>query len=163
MTNDGWGKEWPKITDTWVNSKVWENGVNKAFDEEFPSKLEQEWPKYTPIVPKPEWLNDVTDIKFVGIDLGSGDKTILTTFKDGQIKHEIIPPERLYNNKMPTHDPYTNPNAQIYYQCHCGAILDPGTKSFAALNNAAMNAGWKVRWGETSYKPYCVKCGEEVE
>lgn len=67
------------------------------------------------------------------------------------------------NNKVPTHDPYTNPNAHIYYQCACGAILDPGTKSFASLNNAAMNAGWKVRWGEKSYQPYCVKCGEGVE
>src|SRR3990167_9934393 len=52
----------------------------------------------------------------------------------------------VYNNKMPTHDPYTNPNAQVYYECKCGAILDPGTKSFASLNNAASDKGWKVRW-----------------
>lgn len=68
-----------------------------------------------------------------------------------------------YNNKVPTHDPYSNPDSHIYYQCNCGAILDPGTKSFAALNNAAMNAGWKVRWGHEHYIPYCVKCGEGVE
>ena len=60
-------------------------------------------------------------------------------------------------NKKPTHDPYTNPGAHIYYECGCGAILDPGTKSFAQLNN------WKVRWGADSYVPYCVKCGEDVE
>lgn len=66
-------------------------------------------------------------------------------------------------NKHPTHDPYTNPNAHIYYQCGCGAILDPGTKSFAALNNCASDKGWKVRWGADSYVPYCVKCGEDVE
>src|SRR5689334_3229789 len=66
-------------------------------------------------------------------------------------------------NKKPTHDPYTNPNAHIYYECGCGAILDPGTKSFAQLNNCASKAGWKVRWGADSYVPYCVKCGEGVE
>ena len=71
--------------------------------------------------------------------------------------------KREYKNKVPTHDPYANPNIHIYYECACGAILDPGTKSFAALNNAAMNAGWKVRWGAHSYQPYCVKCGEDVE
>lgn len=67
------------------------------------------------------------------------------------------------NNKVPTHDPYTNPDTHIYYQCNCGAVLDPGTKSFAALNNAAMNAGWKVRFGHEYYIPYCAKCGEGVE
>ena len=66
-------------------------------------------------------------------------------------------------NKKPTHDPYTNPNAHIYYECKCGAILDPGTKSFAQLNNCASEAGWKIRWGADSYVPYCVKCGEDVE
>lgn len=66
-------------------------------------------------------------------------------------------------NKKPTHDPYTNPNAHIYYECKCGAILDPGTKSFAALNNCASEAGWKVRWGAEAYQPYCPKCGEGVE
>jgi hypothetical protein len=71
--------------------------------------------------------------------------------------------EKAYNNLHPTHDPYTNPNSQIYYQCNCGAILDPGTKSFAALNNYASVAGWKVRWGERSYQPYCVECGKDVE
>ena len=66
-------------------------------------------------------------------------------------------------NKKPTHDPYANPGAHIYYECGCGAILDPGTKSFAQLNNCASDAGWKVRWGADSYVPYCVKCGEDVE
>jgi hypothetical protein len=38
-------------------------------------------------------------------------------------------------NKIPTHDPYTNPNAQLYYSCECGQILDPQTKSFALEDN----------------------------
>ena len=66
-------------------------------------------------------------------------------------------------NLKPTHDPYANPNAHIYYECSCGAILDPKTKSFAQLNNCASEKGWKIRFGENGYKPYCVKCGEGVE
>ena len=69
----------------------------------------------------------------------------------------------IYANLKPTHDPYTNSNAHIYYQCSCGAILDPKTKSFAALNNCASEKGWKIRFGEHGYTPYCVKCGEGVE
>lgn len=68
-----------------------------------------------------------------------------------------------YNNLKPTHDPYTNPNAHIYYQCACGAILDPQTKSFAALNNCASEKGWKIRFTDKGYVPYCVKCGKDVE
>jgi hypothetical protein len=71
--------------------------------------------------------------------------------------------EERIKNKVPTHDPYTNPNAAIYYECSCGAILDPGTKSFAALNGHAEKAGWKIRFGPQHYIPYCVKCGERVE
>lgn len=70
---------------------------------------------------------------------------------------------REHNNKVPTHDPYTNPDAHIYYECACGAILDPGTKSFASLNRYASAVGWKIRFGQEGYTPYCVKCGEGVE
>lgn len=66
-------------------------------------------------------------------------------------------------NNVPTHDPYANPNAHIYYECNCGAILDPKTKSFAALNNHASEHGWKIRWGSDSYIPYCVDCGKDIE
>lgn len=78
---------------------------------------------------------------------------------------ELAAPEttRIYNNNMPTHDPYRNPNALIYYECGCGAILDPLTKSFASLNNHASEKGWKIRFGETGYTPYCVECGKGVE
>jgi len=66
-------------------------------------------------------------------------------------------------NKIPTHDPYTNPGAFLYYQCDCGQVLDPRVKSFASLNNHASNAGWKVRWGPHHYVPYCPKCVVEKE
>lgn len=74
-----------------------------------------------------------------------------------------VPLEKIYSNSMPTHDPYTNPDATIYYECGCGAILDPNTKSFAALNNHASEKGWKIRFTDKGYVPYCVKCGEGVE
>jgi hypothetical protein len=98
----------------------------------------------------------IADAVLHGWDLGTGDKTVTALIKDGKI-------EKVYNNLSPTHDPYTNPDTHIYYQCSCGAILDPGTKSFAALNNAAMNSGWKVRWGSETYISYCVECGKDVE
>lgn len=70
---------------------------------------------------------------------------------------------RILNNRKPTHDPYANPNCFLYYECGCGAILDPGTKRFAELNNYASEKGWKIRFGDDAYQPYCVKCGKEVE
>ena len=80
---------------------------------------------------------------------------------------ELIAPEttRIYNNVRPTHDPYFNPDSHIYYECDCGCILDPGTKSFASLNGHASEAGWKIRWRKdgSGYQPFCVKCGEGVE
>ena len=76
---------------------------------------------------------------------------------------EIVPIKEYERtiNKHPTHDPYTNPNAFLYYECDCGQRLDPKVKSFASLNNHASNAGWKVRWGAQSYVPYCPKCVKE--
>jgi hypothetical protein len=70
---------------------------------------------------------------------------------------------KVRTNAKPTHDPYTNPNCYLYYECGCGAILDPHTKRFAELNNHASEKGWKIRFGEYAYVPYCVKCGEGVE
>jgi hypothetical protein len=64
-------------------------------------------------------------------------------------------------NKIPTHDPYTNPGAFLYYECECGQVLDPRVKSFASLNNHASNMNWKVRWGPHHYVPYCPKCVAE--
>lgn len=105
------------------------------------------------------------DTKRIGTDLASEPSvTIYTVYtKDGFVNLTEEEFQNKFKNIAPTHDPYTNPNAHIYYECGCGAILDPGTKSFAQLNNHASEAGWKVRWGADSYVPYCVKCGEDVE
>jgi hypothetical protein len=66
-------------------------------------------------------------------------------------------------NAVPTHDPYTNPNAMIYFECGCGQTLDPGTKSFAALTTFAGRMGWKIRFGVEHYIAYCVGCGKDID
>lgn len=122
------------------------------------------WPK--PANLPEDWL---TAKPFIGIDLASKpDQTVYGIVEDGKVRqasateiNAIYQASRV--NKVPTHDPYTNPNAFLYYECKCGQILDPKVKSFAALNNAASEAGWKIRWGEQYYVPYCKKCGEGVE
>ena len=100
---------------------------------------------------KPEWLNDVKDIVKA--------KIVKEEPTNAQVTTEV----RTRNNKVPTHDPYTNPNAYIYFECSCGAILDPSTKSFAALTTAASKANWKIRFGHQWYMAYCVECGKDVE
>ena len=68
------------------------------------------------------------------------------------------------SNKIPTHDPYANLGCDIYYSCtQCGQILDPGTKSFASLNNHASITGWKIRLGEMCYQAYCIECAKGIE
>lgn len=71
---------------------------------------------------------------------------------------KLVTETREYSNKIPTHDPYTNPGAFLYYECECGQVLDPKVKSFASLNNHASEKGWKIRWGSQHYVPYCPKC-----
>ena len=82
-----------------------------------------------------------------------------------QAKKDIELPNNLIErtNKIPTHDPYTNPGAFLYYECECGQVLDPKVKSFASLNNHASDSGWKIRWGAYHYIPYCPKCAKEKE
>lgn len=173
MTNpkDGWSSEWawsvnpsePKPVSEWKNSPQWVDGVNKAFDKEF--GIDPVKPNNAPIHPsltrgnyltEADWKAGVAEYN-LGIDKA--------THNTSPIMNVDSSPIKVYNNRMPTHDPYTNPNAHIYYQCECGAILDPCTKSFAELNNAASREGWKVRWNVNGagYKPHCVKCGEGVE
>ena len=141
-----WGKSFDDKSKVWNNLKDWAK------------QTETQTIDYS----GPNLFLDIDHVQ-LGVDLGSGDCTILTIFEDGKIKHRVVPPEELYVNLKPTHDPYANPNAHIYYECLCGAILDPKTKSFAALNNCASEKGWKIRFSENGYTPYCVKCGEKVE
>lgn len=130
----------------WVKS--WPIEIDKPHGKDIDKFHIQEWPILIPTT--------TTPIK-LGVDLSSErDKSITVV-----IENSIIIKE--YSNKVPTHDPYTNPNSHIYYQCSCGKILDPGTKSFAQLNNVASRDGWKIRCGADTYVPYCVDCGKDVD
>lgn len=148
----GWSKEWPS-----------NNNPNPAFDEVANTAMSKASGVPWPDTNKKE-IKELGGIvygepKTIGWDLDSEpNKTSIGLFVDGNL-------EQVYNNLKPTHDPYTNPGAFVYYECNCGEILDPKTKSFAGLNNAAMNAGWKIRWKQSGegYQPYCPKCGEGVE
>ena len=96
-------------------------------------------------------------------DLASGVIITKTSIVEDTLKVEHIETAKVYANKVPTHDPYTNPDAHIYYSCECGEVLDPGTKRFAELNNCASRSGWKIRFGEVGYTPYCPKCAEGLD
>lgn len=98
-------------------------------------------------LPKVEWVNIVKPVSS-----WQPDKPFMEALE-----------ERLHveMQKPNLHDPYLNPNAQLVYECaDCPELLDPGTKSFASLNNAASNAGWKVRWGEIGYNAFCEGCAK---
>lgn len=155
----GWGKEWPKL--------------DAAKEDWAKLKLDLE-PSVTAV--NTIWQN-AQAIAHEKLKL-TGDVIITkTTIENGEVKVEVIPQglvyfeeaapisEKAYTNLAPTHDPYSNPGAFVYYECNCGAILDPKTKSFAGLNNAAMNAGWKIRWKRSGegYQPFCPKCGEGMK
>lgn len=107
-----------------------------------------DWAEEAAPIPKKAWDN----IKPVANDwlTHTSDDTAYIIFKER-------------SNKVPTHDPYTNPNSELYYSCECGQVLDPGTKSFAALNNAASIQGWKIRFGAMYYVAHCPKCGEGID
>lgn len=140
----GWGKEWPTIDWKEPTEKIDRPGID--------------WPSSATEV-NAIWQNAQTDA-WNKLKL-SGDVIVTETkIENGEITIRDITKEF---NKIPTHDPYTNPGAYLYYECKCGQRLDPHIKRFAELNNAAMKAGWKIRWGANSYVPHCVECGKDVE
>ncbi len=100
---------------------------------------------------------------YVGINLASKpDQTAYFT-EAAPISKQAWDSLKERNNKVPTHDPYTNPDTHIYYSCECGEVFDPGTKSFAALNNAASHTGWIISWRKNGqgYDAFCPKCAEK--
>ncbi len=175
MSNDEWSKEWPSpiAEQTGITKELLgfpdRNDYQKHYEQ---AMLENAVPK-----PWPEaWVSnsfEAVKTNIIGIDVSTKPDTITVCIgevKDGElIIHQFLSGDaalakiKEYENDKPTHDPYTNPDMYLYHQCDCGAILDPNTKSFAQLNNAASYAGWKIRWGHDSYKAYCVECGKGVE
>jgi hypothetical protein len=185
MTNDGWSKAWPVIvTEAEVRKhpeleaywpKIEAVPPTEPMDKHWPTvalifkdmskeEFEKRWPK--PPTGKELAEAQAAD-KWAELLMRPAIDAVNRLIDDAVLTNPLPPANvkklKVYSNKVPTHDPYTNPNAHIYHQCSCGAILDPGTKSFAQLNNAASAAGWKIRWGHEHYKAYCVECGKDVE
>jgi hypothetical protein len=140
----GWGSKWPESS----------TGKAIAKRQAEAGKLDYVWPDISPTFDKDadKVMNKASNIPK---DWHTHTSDELSLGWDNEA--------RKLSNKVPTHDPYTNPGAYLYYECKCGAALDPKVKRFAALNDAASEAGWKVRWGAQYYVPYCVECGKDVE
>lgn len=189
----GWGKEWRPIDWKEPTEKIDRPGIDwpkqpiENFKADDPAKTEGLWSNDGQPVAKAKLFGwdvgktgddktiitegEITDGKLnitnvreaTEEDKAWADTNLHGTgfTQDGQ--HVALEQIYIGENKIPTHDPYTNPGAYLYYECKCGERLDPHTKRFAELNNAAMKAGWKIRWGANSYVPYCVECGRNVE
>lgn len=132
MTNDGWDSKWP-------NKVEWPTGpaADKVFNE--------------------NWYISI----LTGLDLAIGERTILTTFENGELKHKVISQTELKSQGSNLVDD----QEYLYYQCEiCNDIFDPHTKSFKTLDEKRFAAGWKVKWNidGMGYKVYCAKCGEKV-
>lgn len=143
MTNDGWSNKWPSN---------WKTNPSKPI-----KVIEQTWPDYS--LDKGDWPKAP---ELTGLDLGAGERVILTTFENDSIKHKVISQTELKSqgSNLVDHEQH------LYFQCdNCGEILDPNTKSFRALQEHRVNAGWKCIWNidGMGYKVYCAKCGEKVK
>lgn len=152
MTNDGWGNKWPS------DGPKLENAVKKDWlthtSDVTPKAVEViNWPDDPFAWPK---APDLT-----GWDLGIGERTMLITFENDGFEHTVINQTELKSQGSNLVDA----QAYLYFQCDdCNEIFDPHTKSFAKLQEARANAGWKCVWNidGMGYKVYCTECGEKV-
>lgn len=196
MTKDGWGSEWPEKA--YRPRSEWDKDVASL-----------DWPK-----PKDDWLTYTSDVasensglsginwvadaghdktpwpkspELTGMDMATGDRTVLTTFENDGIKHKVISQTELkqgFNYPAVSKaigdlveanydtskfkqqgSNLVDDQAYLYFQCEgCNDILDPHTKSFKMLQDKRAEAGWHVKWNLTGmgYKVYCAKCGEKV-
>lgn len=146
MTNDGWGSKWPSGVSWFDKPKVEDNPWETILKQD--SRITPEMLDAKPLP--------------TGLDLGAEERTVLTTFKGNEIKHKIISQTEFKSQGSNLVDA----QAYLYFQCDgCQAILDPHTKSFRALQEYRVNAGWACKWNidGMGYKVYCAKCGEKMK
>lgn len=171
-----WGTSWDKVVKPMQEQaeevKDWSTG--KAIAERQASAGVIDWPEEKLADAAIAIIGTVWPIPkeptSIGWDLSKGpDQTAYGIIEDSKVRpasateiNAIYQASRV-KNKVPTHDPYTNPGAYLYYECKCGQILDPKVKSFAALNNVASVVGWKIRFGHEYYIPYCIECGKGID
>lgn len=78
---------------------------------------------------------------------------------EGKISLDTIKQLKSQGSNLVDHQEY------LYFQCDgCQEILDPHTKSFRALQEFRISAGWKCVWNidGMGYKVYCAECGEKM-
>lgn len=176
MTNDGWGSKWPSKDTQHTGKAIAERQAKDKSTLTCPTteKAIEDWiaeagHDHTP------WPSEAPEL--TGLDLGTGERTILTTFENDSIKHRVIdqselkvitwPKEATQGSSLKSQGSNLVDDQQyLYFQCEgCKDILDPHTKSFAKLQEHRVNAGWKCIWNidGMGYKIYCTKCGEKVE
>lgn len=171
MTNDGWDSKWPSGAGWFDKPKLYEAPRPRSeWDKDVASVIARSDPKLK------DWHTHTSDIAnspqsgiegwpepppLTGLDLATGDRTVLTTLEKDGIKHRVINQTELKAQGSNLVDD----QQYLYFQCGgCGEILDPNTKSFKTLDEKRYAAGWKVKWhlSGMGYEVYCVKCGEKV-
>lgn len=206
MTNDGWGNKWPSDPLPMLNAddksdkKVYnykpvltDKDNDQIWLKAEASKLSGVWPEEASRQ-RSNWDKDVASLNWpkapelTGWDLGTGERTILTTFENDDIKHRVINQTELKQQGFDSPDVtqaitkliednfdtskfksqgsnLVDDQANLYFQCEsCDKILDPHTKSFAKLQEHRVKAGWFVKWSidGMGYKVYCAKCVEKM-
>lgn len=167
--NDGWGSKWPEfpnklepITQTEVRDKLEGKWLSETF------KISEETWNDLKTRTKDDWLShnsDATPIA-IGWDLAAdtGDKTVLTKLQNSIINTDKSSTEIIYQTQLKSQGSnLVDSKAYLYFQCEsCNAILDPHTKSFKALQEYRVNAGWACEWNidGMGYKVYCTDCGK---
>src|SRR3982750_2131793 len=116
-----WGSSWDKVIKPMQEQIKWPLSENTAGVPENWGN----WPK-------------VPALK--GIDIATGERTVLTILEHDGIKHKLIHQSQLKSQGSNLVDD----QQYLYFQCEeCNEILDPHTQSFATLQEHRVNAGWK--------------------
>lgn len=87
--------------------------------------------------------------KFIGVDLGSQDMTVVTKSymeNDKLVVQEITASEMFIGM------------SKLYFECPCGAQHDPDTISFQTLLDSAKMAGWSILFKDIGYDVKCKEC-----
>lgn len=151
MTNDGWGSKWP------VNLSVGHIAKIKEFKEAVVNSVTISEGIFKIVLTgtaiNKKWQNEqaIARAKFMGVDLGSDDRTVLSKGNFHTTLHKES--SNLIDDEQ-----------KLYFQCSgCHTLFDPDTKSFKTLHDKAKEAGWKVKWNEggQGYKVYCEECKSE--
>lgn len=163
MTNDRWGSKWPEIPAGEQLKQTEASTVNYTTDKPWPITgqviCDVDKDGYIDLIPLQdkllaEWPNE----------FASGKSILARQAEQGIVEW---PNQKAINDKLidtltKQGSNLVDEQAYLYFQCEgCNTILDPHTKSFRALQEYRISAGWKCIWNTdgVGYKVYCEKCG----